>query len=99
MQNYHAYLGELSSAHRPSTVRIWIMAVLSLGLVMSVLLGGEDHKAHNCGDVPPASEARRWAARVNVVRRGGPEQVEPCAMSSVTQNNRYLPDSVEGGGS
>jgi hypothetical protein len=39
MQNYHPNLGELRSAHRPSTVRIWIMVVLSLGLLMSVLLG------------------------------------------------------------
>ena len=39
MHNYHPDLGELRSAHRPSTVRIWIMAVLSLALLMSVLLG------------------------------------------------------------
>ena len=39
MQNYHRYLGELSSAHRPSTVRLWIMALISPGLLVSVLLG------------------------------------------------------------
>jgi hypothetical protein len=39
MQNYHPNLGELRSAHRPSTVRIWILAALSLGLSMPVLLG------------------------------------------------------------
>jgi hypothetical protein len=39
MQNYHSNLGELRSAHRPSTVRIWIMAVISLALMVGVLLG------------------------------------------------------------
>jgi hypothetical protein len=39
MQNYHLNLGELRSVIRPSTVRIWIMAVISLGLLMAVMLG------------------------------------------------------------
>ncbi len=39
MQNYHPNLGELRSVIRPSTVRIWIMVVLSLGLLMAVMLG------------------------------------------------------------
>lgn len=39
MQNYHPNLGELRSAHRPSKLRIGILAVLSLGLLMPVLLG------------------------------------------------------------
>jgi hypothetical protein len=39
MQNYHPNLGELRSTHRPSTVRIWIMVVLSLGLLIAVMLG------------------------------------------------------------
>lgn len=39
MQNYELNLGELRSVIRPSTFRIWIMVVLSLGLLMAVLLG------------------------------------------------------------
>jgi len=39
MQSYEPNLGALRSAHRPSTVRIWIMAVISLGLLVAVLLG------------------------------------------------------------
>lgn len=38
-QNYHLNLGELRSVIRPSTVHIWIMVVLSLGLLMAVMLG------------------------------------------------------------
>jgi hypothetical protein len=39
MQSYHPNLGELRSVNRPSTVRIWIMLVLSLGLLIAVMLG------------------------------------------------------------
>ena len=39
MQNCYPDLGELRSVHRPSTVRIWIMVVLSVGLVIGVMLG------------------------------------------------------------
>ena len=39
MPDHDPNLGELRSAHRPATVRMWIMAVISLGLLVSVLLG------------------------------------------------------------
>lgn len=39
MQSGHPNLGELRSEHRPSTVRIWIMVMISLSLLMGVLLG------------------------------------------------------------
>lgn len=39
MPNYHPSLGELHSAHRPAAARLWIMAVISLGLLLAVLLG------------------------------------------------------------
>lgn len=39
MQNDSLNLGEVLSTHRPSTVRIWIMAVIALALLMAVLLG------------------------------------------------------------
>jgi hypothetical protein len=39
MQNHHHNLGELRSVIRPSTDRIWIMVVISLGLLMAVMLG------------------------------------------------------------
>lgn len=39
MQSYHHNLGELRCVNRPSTVRIWIMLVLSLGLLIAVMLG------------------------------------------------------------
>jgi hypothetical protein len=39
MQNNHLNLGELRSVIRPSTIRIWIMLVVSLGLLMAVVLG------------------------------------------------------------
>lgn len=39
MQKDNHSLGELLSTHRPSTVRIWIMAVIALSLLMAVLLG------------------------------------------------------------
>jgi hypothetical protein len=39
MQNYDHNLGELRSVHRPSTVRIWLLALVALGLLIPVLLG------------------------------------------------------------
>ena len=39
MQKDNLSLGELLSTHRPSTVRIWIMAVIALSLLVAVLLG------------------------------------------------------------
>jgi hypothetical protein len=39
MQNYQLNLGELRSVIRPSTARIWIMVVISLGLLMAVMFG------------------------------------------------------------
>lgn len=39
MQNCHCGLGELRSVFKPSTIRLWIMVVISLGLVVAVLLG------------------------------------------------------------
>jgi hypothetical protein len=39
MQNYHPDLGELRSINKPSTVRLWIMVVISLGLLIGVMLG------------------------------------------------------------
>lgn len=39
VQNDQLNLGELRSTHRPSTIRLWIMAVIALALLMAVLLG------------------------------------------------------------
>ena len=39
MANDHQDLGELRSVHRPSTVRLWLMALVALALLSFVLLG------------------------------------------------------------
>jgi hypothetical protein len=39
MANHHQDLGELRSVHRPSTVRLWLMALVALALLSFVLLG------------------------------------------------------------
>ena len=39
MANEHQNLGELRSIHRPSTVRLWLMALVALALLGFVLLG------------------------------------------------------------
>jgi hypothetical protein len=39
VQNDQLNLGELRSTHRPSTIRLWIMAIIALALLMAVLLG------------------------------------------------------------
>jgi len=39
MADYHQDLGELRSIHRPSTVRLWLMALAALALLSFVLLG------------------------------------------------------------
>jgi len=37
--NHHQDLGELRSIHRPSTVRLWLMALVALALLSFVMLG------------------------------------------------------------
>ena len=37
--NHHHDLGELRSVHRPSTARLWLMALVALALLSFVLLG------------------------------------------------------------
>jgi hypothetical protein len=39
MANDHHDLGELRSVHRPSTVRLWLMALVALALLSFVILG------------------------------------------------------------
>jgi len=39
MANDHQDLGELCSVHRPSTVRLWLMALVALALLSFVMLG------------------------------------------------------------
>lgn len=39
MANDHQDLGELRSVHRPSTVRLWLMALVALALLGFVMLG------------------------------------------------------------
>jgi len=39
MANQHHDLGELRSVHRPSTVRLWLMALVALALLSFVILG------------------------------------------------------------
>ena len=39
MANHHHELGELRSIHRPSTVRLWPMALVGLALLSFVILG------------------------------------------------------------
>jgi len=39
LANHHQDLGELRSVHRPSTVRLWLMALVTLALLSFVMLG------------------------------------------------------------
>ena len=39
MQNHSPDLGDLRSVHRPSTIRLWLMSVIALGLLVPVILG------------------------------------------------------------
>ena len=39
MENHHHDLGELRSIHRPSKVRLWLMALAALALLSFVMLG------------------------------------------------------------
>ena len=39
LANHHQDLGELRSVHRPSTVRLWLMALVALALLSFVMLG------------------------------------------------------------